>query len=715
MGTSDIETTSVSSGRTTENSHRGSVSLNSSHFCWRCKMTLVEIEEARNAPNSAPSFQVTGSGEQKPKPVRAMIHPCVDPPLCADCTRLELSFFDPLCPGCRKLLEDPATSVPDIFAIMRQWTPQTQQAMEMLVDEILKRGAGVNDRDGLTDMTLLHYATKSGAAGIGDADCAMRVASMLIDAGADVHIRCRWTNMTALHYAAYFDVVTVLKVLLKATGALDVDSTCSEFEHGTALHIAASNLAHEACKVLLQNGANPSLRDDLNRMPVDCVPDPNTLNENTAIAGLVIKLKKTLSEALPPSPRKPPPNYDLVHSKVTLQALGLALGDKIMVGGVKSGTLRYCGPTEFASGVWAGVELDEPAGKNNGSVGGFSYFTCSDGHGIFAPISKITKLGAVQRTRTPPATHRFPIKELPSIDVSRVTAKIDTGLNKQSSMDSEIVELEDRVVVAGQRKGTVKFIGETQFAAGQWYGVELDKPVGKNDGAVNGVHYFSCKPKHGVFAPLTRLQKLGDKKFSSNESLDTISWGAVSEKVDRRKSALNRPRSSVTPTRPPIQSLSRTPGQGTSRVLEPGTTVLCNNELGTIRYIGTAEFAEGIWLGVELRKPKGKNDGSVGGRRYFSCPPGCGLMVKPSRVTVRGINGARILAEQTADLAVAHNIARATSGSGSGNNLNRESIGHEAGANDISNGSRNGHGHHFIKSSWNRSSDREGSVANGDN
>ena len=48
----------------------------------------------------------------------------------------------------------------------------------------------------------------------------------------------------------------------------DIDSTCSEFEHGTALHIAASNLAHEAIKVLLQNGANPGLKDDLGRIPV---------------------------------------------------------------------------------------------------------------------------------------------------------------------------------------------------------------------------------------------------------------------------------------------------------------------------------------------------------------------------------------------------------------------------------------------------------------
>lgn len=76
-------------------------------------------------------------------------------------------------------------------------------------------------------MTLLHYASKSGAAGIGDPDSAMRVVSKLIDAGSDVNIRCRWTNMTALHYASYFDVVPVLKILLKATKALGTENfTC---------------------------------------------------------------------------------------------------------------------------------------------------------------------------------------------------------------------------------------------------------------------------------------------------------------------------------------------------------------------------------------------------------------------------------------------------------------------------------------------------------
>lgn len=34
--------------------------------------------------------------------------------------------------------------------------------------QLLKRGCHVNDRDGLTDMTLLHYSCKAGAHGVGE-------------------------------------------------------------------------------------------------------------------------------------------------------------------------------------------------------------------------------------------------------------------------------------------------------------------------------------------------------------------------------------------------------------------------------------------------------------------------------------------------------------------------------------------------------------------
>lgn len=53
----------------------------------------------------------------------------------------------------------------------------------------------------------------------------------------------------------------------------------------------------------------------------------------------------------------------------------------------------------------------------------------------------------------------------------------------------------------------MQFIGSTQFAPGQWAGIVLDEPIGKNDGSVAGVRYFQCEDGRGIFTRPSKLSK----------------------------------------------------------------------------------------------------------------------------------------------------------------------------------------------------------------
>ncbi|XP_052390788.1 kinesin-like protein KIF13B isoform X4 [Carassius gibelio] len=75
-------------------------------------------------------------------------------------------------------------------------------------------------------------------------------------------------------------------------------------------------------------------------------------------------------------------------------------GEYVTVGTNKTGTVRYVGPTDFAKGVWVGVELDVPAGKNDGSVGGRHYFHCNPGYGVLVRANRVVKAsGTAKRLR----------------------------------------------------------------------------------------------------------------------------------------------------------------------------------------------------------------------------------------------------------------------------------------------------------------------------
>ncbi|CAG8509854.1 5193_t:CDS:2 [Cetraspora pellucida] len=54
-----------------------------------------------------------------------------------------------------------------------------------------------------------------------------------------------------------------------------------------------------------------------------------------------------------------------------------------------------------------------------------------------------------------------------------------------------------------------------------------------------------------------------------------------------------------------------------------------NNAPGCIQFLGETDFAKGIWVGVALDNPVGKNNGIVASRKYFAAEPNHGIFVRP--------------------------------------------------------------------------------------
>lgn len=78
----------------------------------------------------------------------------------------------------------------------------------------------------------------------------------------------------------------------------------------------------------------------------------------------------------------------------------LALRDRVVVDRVYKGTIRYIGRVGTRKGVMYGVELDIPAGDNNGSKAGKQYFICASRRGVFRPADSLKKYVADNYNRS---------------------------------------------------------------------------------------------------------------------------------------------------------------------------------------------------------------------------------------------------------------------------------------------------------------------------
>ena len=166
-------------------------------------------------------------------------------------------------------------------------------------------------------------------------------------------------------------------------------------------------------------------------------------------------------------------------------------------------------------------------------------------------------------------------------NVKVVSSSSSSGSTSNGSKES--YKIGDRVIVSGTKHGCIQFIGDTQFAAGEWAGVVLDEPIGKNDGSVNGIRYFQCEAKKGVFA---RPDKLVYESSATNGTRRSSTSGLMRPaglpSAPRMGTKVASPRGNVSKDgKTPIgtSSLAKEDGDNTGlKVTEICKLCLCDHE-----------------------------------------------------------------------------------------------------------------------------------------
>lgn len=111
-----------------------------------------EIESLENDDETKSSGRVE---QTRLSSTGRVTYPVEEAPRCDRCRATgpdRTQWFDFGCPDCVDLVASELTTVPQLLAIVRQWIPTVQVNIDILVRQMLQRGAHPDDRDALTDM-----------------------------------------------------------------------------------------------------------------------------------------------------------------------------------------------------------------------------------------------------------------------------------------------------------------------------------------------------------------------------------------------------------------------------------------------------------------------------------------------------------------------------------------------------------------------------------
>lgn len=252
-------------------------------------------------------------------------------------------------------------------------------------------------------------------------------------------------------------------------------------------------------------------------------------------------------------------------------------GDRVWVAGSKPGVIAFIGETQFAPGEWAGVILDSPIGKNDGSVNGVRYFSCQALYGIFSKLSNLS-----HNPSSSSSTDQSQQKQRDSL------ASNDSGILTSKGSSS------DELASATAVQKPVELLQQESNASG----------IAVNTKATSRPSGLAKPSHHSSSSSLEKPMCItGNKSTAASGSSENILGSGLPANV---KNTVNLDRTAINVTN---DGGSRNRLQVGSRVVVSGT------KRGTLKFLGTTHFAKGEWAGVELDDPQGKNDGAVEGKR----------------------------------------------------------------------------------------------------
>ena len=364
------------------------------------------------------------------------------------------------------------------------------------------------------------------------------------------------------------------------------------------------------------------------------------------------------------------------------------LGEKAQV----AGQICFVGRTHFHRGMWVGLRLDTPTGLNNGTVGGVSYFSCKEKHGLFSRAGRITitKLpwDVVDDTEgesdegdgegVVEFRHNWKSGSLSSSS-SIIDATINNNNNNNTTTKTKKLEEEEEEVSKGRPRRSSRYgldvIEESDIVEeGPFLPVdEMEEQRGIDSHHVV-MRLYRALIKTPSDATLTSRLKtrvyesewhedrvigladfaeildatLGFEAESPREFRVDLCRGLCLQILRCEKALMSKsdPRRELYKANACILfedvlltlDFLRKHGCGRpalgSRVVRWEKLGEKAQVAGQVCFVGRTQFKKGMWVGMRLDTPVGLNNGTVGGVSYFSCKEKHGLFSRAGRITI---------------------------------------------------------------------------------